>query len=97
MHRQPNLEDFPRPGVTVDLAILTITSPGTDEATLRVLVQDREDPAGRVLPGRFLRERHTVREVFGHKVVAVEVTPQRLLRPFVVVAPLVSWVLFVVI
>lgn len=93
MHRRPNLEDFPRPGVPVDLA----SSPGTDEATLRVLVQDREDPAGRVLPGRFLRERHTVREVFGHKVVAVEVTPQRLLRPFVVVAPLVSWVLFVVI
>ena len=88
MHRQPNLEDFPRPGVTVDLAILTVTSPGTDEATLRVLVQDREDPDGRVLPGRFLRERHTVvdtvREVFEHKVGVVpsEVTPPRLLRVF---------------
>ncbi|MGW3547020.1 NrtR DNA-binding winged helix domain-containing protein [Janibacter hoylei] len=59
MHRQPNLEDFPRPGVTVDLAILTVTSPGTDEATLRALVQERADPDGRVPPGRFLRERHT--------------------------------------
>ena len=88
MHRQPNLEDFPRPGVTVDLAVLTVTSPGTDEATLRVLVQDREDPDGRVLPGRFLRERHTVvdtvREVFEHKVGVVprDVTPPRLLRLF---------------
>ena len=39
---------------------------------LRVLVQERTDPDGRVLPGRFLRERHTidetVREVFEHKV-----------------------------
>ena len=88
MHRQPNLEDFPRPGVTVDLAILTVTSPGTDEATLRVLVQDRENPDGRVLPGRFLRERHTVvdtvSEVFEHKVGVTpdEVTPPRLLRLF---------------
>jgi 8-oxo-dGTP diphosphatase len=74
--------------VTVDLAILTVTSAGTDDATLRVLVQDREDPDGRVLPGRFLRERHTVvetvREVFEHKVGVSpsEVTPPRLLRLF---------------
>ena len=67
-----NLDSYPRPGVTVDLAILTVTDPGTDDAALRVLVQERTDPDGRVLPGRFLRERHTidetVREVFEHKV-----------------------------
>ena len=83
-----NLDSYPRPGVTVDLAVLTVTDAGTDEATLRVLVQDREDPDGRVLPGRFLRERHTVvdtvREVFEHKVGVVpsEVTPPLLLRLF---------------
>ncbi len=37
-----------------------------------MLVQERQDPDGRVLPGRFLRERHTVvetvHEVFEHKV-----------------------------
>lgn len=88
MPRRPQLDTYPRPGVTVDLAILTVTSAGTDEAALRVLVQEREDPDGRVLPGRFLRERHTVvdtvREVFEHKVGVSpsEVTPPRLLRLF---------------
>ena len=83
-----NLDSYPRPGVTVDLAVLTVTDAGTDEATLRVLVQDREDPDGRVLPGRFLRERHTVvdtvQEVFEHKVGVrpSTVTPPRLLRLF---------------
>ena len=83
-----NLDSYPRPGVTVDLAILTVTDPGTDDAALRVLVQERTDPDGRVLPGRFLRERHTidetVREVFEHKVGVrpTEVTPPRLLRLF---------------
>ena len=82
------LDSYPRPGVTVDLAILTVTDPGTDDAALRVLVQERTDPDGRVLPGRFLRERHTidetVREVFEHKVGVrpTEVTPPRLLRLF---------------
>lgn len=88
MSRQRPLDDYPRPGVTVDLAILTVTSAGTDDAALRVLVQERQDPDGRVLPGRFLRERHTVvdtvREVFEQKVGVSpsEVTPPRLLRLF---------------
>ena len=82
------LDSYPRPGVTVDLAVLTVTDAGTDDAALRVLVQQRTDPDGRVLPGRFLRERHTidetVREVFEHKVGVrpTEVTPPRLLRLF---------------
>lgn len=83
-----NLDSYPRPGVTVDLAVLTVTDAGTDDAALRVLVQERTDPDGRVLPGRFLRERHTVvdtvQEVFEHKVGVTpsEVTPPRLLRLF---------------
>lgn len=82
------LDSYPRPGVTVDLAVLTVSDAGTDDAALRVLVQQRTDPDGRVLPGRFLRERHTidetVREVFEHKVGVrpSEVTPPRLLRLF---------------
>ena len=88
MSQRRPLDAYPRPGVTVDLAILTVTAAGTDEAALRVLVQERQDPDGRVLPGRFLRERHTVvdtvREVFEHKVGVSpsEVTPPRLLRLF---------------
>lgn len=83
-----NLDSYPRPGVTVDLAVLTVTDAGTDDAALRVLVQERTDPDGRVLPGRFLRERQTVidtvQEVFEHKVGVrpSEVTPPRLLRLF---------------
>lgn len=82
-----SLDAFPRPGVTVDLAILTVTDV-EDDPVLRVLVQDRTDPDGRVLPGRFLRERHTiidtVHEVFEHKVGVTpgEVSPPRLLRLF---------------
>jgi 8-oxo-dGTP diphosphatase len=74
--------------VTVDLAIFTVTAAGTEEAALRVLVQERKDPDGRVLPGRFLRERRTVvdtvQEVFEQKVGVSpsEVTPPRLLRLF---------------
>ncbi|WP_162786748.1 NUDIX hydrolase [Janibacter anophelis] len=88
MARRRELDAFPRPGVTVDLAVLTVTSAGTDDAALRVLVQERQDPDGRVLPGRFLRERHTVvetvHEVFEHKVGVSpgEVTPPRLLQLF---------------
>lgn len=88
MPRRRPLDAYPRPGVTVDLAILTVTSAGTDDAALRVLVQERQEPDGRVLPGRFLRERHTVvetvREVFEQKVGVSpsEVTPPRLLRLF---------------
>ncbi|WEV78810.1 NUDIX hydrolase [Janibacter cremeus] len=88
MPRRRPLDAYPRPGVTVDLAILTVTAAGTDDAALRVLVQERQEPDGRVLPGRFLRERHTVvdtvREVFEQKVGVSpsEVTPPRLLRLF---------------
>lgn len=56
------LDKFPRPGVTVDLAIATVTG-ATDTAAepqLRLLVQDRQDPQGRALPGGFMRERWTV-------------------------------------
>lgn len=82
-----NLDSFPRPGVTVDLAVLTVTDVDT-EPVLRVLVQDRHDPDGRVLPGGFLRERstvaQTVADVFARKVGVrpSEATPPRLLRLF---------------
>jgi 8-oxo-dGTP diphosphatase len=55
----PDLESFPRPGVTVDVAVLTVTD-AADAPVLRLLVQDREDPYGRGLPGGFIRERWTV-------------------------------------
>jgi 8-oxo-dGTP diphosphatase len=81
------LATFPRPGLAVDLAILTVTDASTDPA-LRVLVQDRTDPVGYALPGRFMRERQTTtetaRDVFVHKVgiqPGSEIRP-RLLRLF---------------
>ena len=55
-----DLEKFPRPGVTVDLAILTVAGPSNTNPELRLLVQDRRDPTGRALPGGFIRERWTV-------------------------------------
>lgn len=55
-----DLEEFPRPGVTVDLAILTVSGPSDTSPELRLLVQDRRDPIGRALPGGFIRERWTV-------------------------------------
>lgn len=56
-----DLERFPRPGVTVDLALMTVLE--TDDGLeLRLLVQERHDPTGRALPGRFIRERQTVAE-----------------------------------
>lgn len=54
------LERHPRPGVTVDLAILTVTGAPDTTPELRVLVQDRAKPHGRALPGGFIRERQTV-------------------------------------
>ncbi|HWJ67216.1 MAG TPA: hypothetical protein VNT31_11090 [Nocardioides sp.] len=54
------LESYPRPGVTVDLALLTLTGASDTNPRLRLLVQDRADPAGRALPGGFIRERWTV-------------------------------------
>lgn len=55
------LDDYPRPGLAVDLAILTVTRPSADPV-LRLLVQDRDGPAGRALPGGFVRERATIAE-----------------------------------
>ena len=57
----PSLDSYPRPGITVDLAILTVTDADT-EPVLRMLVQDRDSPAGRALPGGFVRERATIAE-----------------------------------
>lgn len=55
------LDAFPRPGVAVDLALLTVSAP-TDSPQLRLLVQDRRNPPGRGLPGGFVRERRTIKE-----------------------------------
>ena len=60
MVKPTDLEKFPRPGVTVDLAILTVTGPTDSAPELRLLVQDRTEPIGRALPGGFIRERRTV-------------------------------------
>ncbi len=54
------LDEFPRPGVTVDLAILTIWGASDTNPELRLLVQDRAEPTGRALPGGFIRDRWTV-------------------------------------
>lgn len=59
METPTNLEQFPRPGVTVDLALLTVVDADADPQ-LRLLVQDRRRPIGRALPGGFMRERRTV-------------------------------------
>lgn len=76
-----NLENYPRPGVTVDLAILTVLDTAR-EPTLCVLVQDRTKPDGRALPGGFIRERatvaRTVDDVFRRK---VGIEPEREVRP----------------
>jgi 8-oxo-dGTP diphosphatase len=55
-----DLDSFPRPGVTVDVAVLTVSAPSESLPQLRVLVQERRDPGGRSLPGGFIRERWTV-------------------------------------
>lgn len=60
MARPTDLEKFARPGVTVDLAILTVTGATDSAPELRLLVQDRSEPIGRALPGGFVRERRTV-------------------------------------
>ncbi|NHN54666.1 NUDIX hydrolase [Calidifontibacter sp. DB0510] len=77
-----DLEEFPRPGVTVDLALLTIVGTTDSAPSLRVLIQDRSDPTGRALPGAFIRERHTVadtvRDVLTRK---VAISPDRLPTP----------------
>lgn len=60
MSKRPDLESYPRPGVTVDLAIFTVTGASDRTPELRLLVQDRTQPRGRALPGGFIRERWTV-------------------------------------
>lgn len=82
------LESFPRPGVTVDLAVLTVTGAASPDPVLRVLIQERTEPVGRALPGGFMRERwtvaQTVDDVF-HRKVGVAPAPEspiRLLRLF---------------
>jgi len=53
------LESFPRPGVTVDLAVLSVFDAGA-APELRMLVQRRREPDGLALPGRFVRNRQTI-------------------------------------
>lgn len=83
-----DLESYPRPGVAVDLALLTVVATTDSHPELRVLVQDRTDPAGRALPGGFLRERWTVERTVAdvlHRKVGIEAparTQPRLLRIF---------------
>lgn len=60
MAQATDLEKYPRPGVTVDLAILTVRGASDTKPELHLLVQDRIDPSGRGLPGGFMRERWTV-------------------------------------
>jgi 8-oxo-dGTP diphosphatase len=88
MPKPTDLEKFPRPGVTVDLAILTVTGATDTNPELHLLVQDRADPVGRALPGGFIRERwtvaRTVEDVLRRKV-GIEPTAAvhpRLLRVF---------------
>ena len=60
-----DLTTYARPNVAVDLALLTVlpSQEGAGLAAVSVLIQDRTAaPSGRCLPGRFLRERQTVRE-----------------------------------
>ncbi|MEE3851761.1 NUDIX hydrolase [Gordonia sp. LSe1-13] len=54
---RPGLSDYPRPNVAADIAVLTVV-----DATLCVVVQRNTDSEGAALPGRFVRERHTVEE-----------------------------------
>ncbi|MGP3707823.1 NUDIX hydrolase [Gordonia paraffinivorans] len=54
--RSKSLADYARPNVAVDIAVLTVA-----EGALNVVIQ--RDAEGRVsLPGRFIRERHTVEQ-----------------------------------
>lgn len=76
------LEHYPRPGVTVDLAILSVVSADTPTPELRVLIQGRTAPDGRALPGGFMRERATIAQtaadVFRRK---VGIEPGRAVHP----------------
>lgn len=60
----PELTDYPRPNVAVDLALLTV-EPTTDRTPGRLvtlLLERTESPTGHVLPGRFIRERETIQD-----------------------------------
>src|SRR5581483_1618716 len=68
--------------------VLTITGTTDKTPTLRLLVQDREKPKGRALPGGFVRERWTVAQTVAdvlQRKVGIEPDPTRvphLLRLF---------------
>ncbi|MDL9946911.1 NUDIX hydrolase [Gordonia sp. ABSL11-1] len=53
----PRLSDFPRPSVAVDIAVLTVV-----DRELQVVVQRTPNGGAPALPGRFVRDRHTVNE-----------------------------------
>lgn len=57
----PDLADYPRPNLAVDLVVLTVgfLTPNDEHVSLGVVVQRRTDGTA-VLPGRFVRERRTV-------------------------------------
>jgi 8-oxo-dGTP diphosphatase len=61
-----DLAGYPRPSVAVDVAVLSVVpspTPPTTPGRLAVLVHERDaEPAGHVLPGRFLRENETIAE-----------------------------------
>jgi 8-oxo-dGTP diphosphatase len=69
MPPRPSLSRFPRPSVAVDLAVLTVAPlheslPEVGQLSVMV-VPAAQAPAGddpRVLPGRFIRQRHTVKQ-----------------------------------
>lgn len=60
------LSDFPRPHLAVDLVILTLDPSRleSERVGLRVIVQRGSDGLA-VLPGRFVRQRHTVLDTVG--------------------------------
>ncbi|NDK89720.1 NUDIX hydrolase [Gordonia desulfuricans] len=59
------LTDYPRPSVAVDIAVLTVVGDA-----LCVVVQ-RDETGAPALPGRFIRDRHTVTETV-HEVVQLK-------------------------
>src|SRR5689334_18751607 len=77
-----DLTSYPRPNVAVDVALLTVR-PTTDRPELVTLIQHREEPPiGDVLPGRFLRERHTIEQTLGELLrTKVGVSPRGAIRP----------------
>ena len=73
-----DLDRFPRPGVTVDLAVLTVTDAYGEDPQLRLLVQERTDPDGRVAYGakRFVRPVYDAAMAGAAKRVAAGKDPQ---------------------